>query len=499
MRRMTLWMMLLSLLLPASAWPQAVGEEIPQVESDSGRTADSRKLANALRLLETWIEAELAYKRIPGMSAAIVHDQEVVWAHGFGFADLESRTPATPQTIYSICSISKLFTSIAVMQQRDAGKLRLDDAIGDHLPWFNIEEAHADSGRATLRGTLTHSAGLPRESAHPYWTGPEFLFPTRDQIMAGVAGQQTLYPADTYFQYSNLGLTLAGETVAAVSAQPYAEYIQQHILNPLGMSSTTTEIPADQAGGRLAIGYGPTPREGARPRLPVFQARGIVPAAGFASTVEDLAKFASWQFRLLASGDDEILDANTLREMHRVHWVDADWSTHWGLGFAVSRRDDATFVGHGGSCPGFRSTVTLQTSDRVAITVMANAMGVNPGQVAQRAYELVAPALIAAAAGDDDTTDASVTDDADLERYLGLYRSYWGESAIVRWEDGLAAVGLPTEDPLGNLTKLEHVDGHTFRRLRDNGQPGEDWVFVVNGNGDVTRLQQHGNYSEKVR
>ena len=505
MRRITVWVLVLSLSIPANAWAQAVADAAPPAGTPADRVADDPGVAKALQLLETWLDAELAYKRIPGLSAAIVHDQNIVWARGFGFADLERRQPATPQTIYSICSISKLFTSIAVMQQRDAGNLRLDDEIRDHLPWFDIEESHADSGRATLRGVLTHSSGLPRESAHPYWTGPEFLFPTREQITESDSRQQTLYPADTYLQYSNLGLTLAGETVAAVSGQRYADYIQEHILGPLDMSSTTTEIPADEAGGRLATGYGPLRREGSREQVPVFQARGISPAAGFASTVEDLAKFASWQFRLLASGETEVLAANTLREMHRVHWVDEDWSAHWGLGFSVSRSDDTTFVGHGGSCPGFRSSLTLQPRDRVAVTVMANALGVNPGLYARRAYEIVGPALSAAAeadaARDEATADSADLDpdNSELERYVGLYRSTWGESAIVLWEDGLASMSLPTDDPLGGLTKLTHIEGNTFHRVRDNGEPGEEWVFEVDTSGAVTRLRQHGNYSEKVR
>ena len=87
--------------------------------------------------------------------------------------------------------------------------------------------------------------------------------------------------------------------------------------------------------------------------FPFFLVNGIAPAAGFASTVEDVARFASWQLRLLEKGGKEILAANTLKEMHRVHWTDPDWNTTWGLGFSVSRSDGKTYVGHGGLvfCP----------------------------------------------------------------------------------------------------------------------------------------------------
>ena len=113
----------------------------------------------------------------------IVHDQNIVWSHGFGFADRERRVEATAKTIYSICSISKLFTSIAVMQIRDQGRLDLGDSPNQHLPWFDIDQTYPDHAPITIRGMLTHSSGLPRESDFPYWSGPDFEFPSREQVI----------------------------------------------------------------------------------------------------------------------------------------------------------------------------------------------------------------------------------------------------------------------------------------------------------------------------
>ncbi len=457
--------------------------------------ADDSRVQEALAVLDVWLQAQLDYDRIPGISAAIVHDQELVWSAGYGFADIAARRPATPSTIYSICSISKLFTSIAVMQQRDAGKLRLHDPVADLLPWFEIDQQHAEAGLATVRGLLTHSAGLPRESAHPYWTGPDFPFPSRQEVIEGVTHQSTLYPADTYFQYSNLGLTLAGELVAQVSGQPYGEYVREHILDPLGMSSTTPEIPVERSGEMLATGYGPWRRSGEREAVTLFQARGIAPAAGYASSVQDMARFASWQLRLLETGGEELLAANTLRQMHRVHSVDPDWSTHWGLGFSVSRRDDKTFVGHGGSCPGFRSSFTLQTKAKFGAVAMANAMGVNPGLYTRRSYELVGPAIAKAVA----EPDGAKPHDPELDEFVGRYESAWGETAIIIWQGKLASMSPASADPVASITKLERVEGDVFRRKRDDGDLGEEWVFERDGDGNVVRLQRNGNYSERVR
>jgi hypothetical protein len=289
-------------------------------------------------------------------------------------------------------------------------------------------------------------------------------------------------------------LTLAGEVVTAVSGQPYGQYVTQSILEPLGLESTTPYLPEDQRGERFATGYGVFPRKGDRHEVPFFQARGIAPAAGYASTVNDLAKFASWQFRLLEKGGEEVLKANTLREMHRVHWVDPDWDTTWGLGFSVSRVDDHTFVGHGGSCPGFRSQLLLSPEDKVATVFMTNAMGVDTRKYTKQAYDIVGPAIAKAL----ESPDEAKATPPELERYTGLYRSFWGESAVITWEGGIAVISTRSNDPIEGISKLKHVEGHVFRRIRDDKKLGEEVVFELDDEGRVVRMQRHGNYMEKV-
>jgi len=103
---------------------------------------------NELALVESWIASQRMYDNVPGLSLAIALDQELAWSGGFGYADIDLKTPAKADTIYGICSISKLFTGIAVMQLRDQGKFQLDDPIASLLPWFNLKQAH--DGRPLL-------------------------------------------------------------------------------------------------------------------------------------------------------------------------------------------------------------------------------------------------------------------------------------------------------------------------------------------------------------
>jgi CubicO group peptidase (beta-lactamase class C family) len=455
---------------------------------------DDPRVQMALGVLEIWVDAERAYKDIPGVSMAVVHDQELLWTKGFGLADRARNVPASSDTIYSVCSISKVFTAVGVLQLRDQGKLQLDDPISRHLPWLDIRQTYADAPPMTLRGILTHSAGLPRESDHPYWTYPDYTFPTPEEVRQGLSHQQTLYPEGRYLQYSNLGLTLAGEVVAEVSGQPYPEYARRHILDPLGLSDTSTEIPVEHRNGRFATGYGGQKREGEREVMPFFQTNGISAAAGYASTVVDLARFASWQFRLLDEGGEEVLKASTLREMQRVQWVDPDWKTTWGLGFSVSRRDDKTFVGHGGSCPGFRSQLLLQTDEKFAAVSMTNASDADAGALTQTAYRLVAPAIAESRRSPE---KANAPDDK-LKIYVGTYRNGWGgEIAVFPWKAGLGMLYLPTDNPAESIDELKPSGEHAFRRVRkDDGTLAEEVRFTVE-NGEVTRFTRHNNHYPK--
>ena len=457
---------------------------------------DDPRVGEAIHFLELWLDAQRAYEQIPGISFAFVHDQELVWSRGFGYSDLDKKTPTTPKTIYSICSISKLFTSVAVLQLRDQGFFRLDDPVGNILPWFDIKQTYPDGPAVTVKGLLTHSSGLPRESDHPYWTGPDFMFPTREQIIERLSHQKTLYPADKYFQYSNLGLSLAGEVIAEVSGKSYADYVTESILVPLDLKDTRPELPEHEKGRRLATGYSAITREGVRKPCPFFQARGIAPAAGYSSTVEDLAKFASWQFRLLENGGSELLNVNTLREMHRVQWMDPDWETAWGLGFAVWRNMNETFVGHGGSCPGYRTQLLLNPKNKIATIFMANASGVNTRMFTQQAFQIVASAIKAAL----DSTKAAEPPDPKLKKFTGTYsvEPWGGEMAVFFWKGNLAMVSFPNENPVDRITKLKHVEENVFKRIRDDGELGEEVVFETDSDGKVIRLQRHNNYYRKL-
>jgi CubicO group peptidase (beta-lactamase class C family) len=486
--------LLLALALPAGA-QEAAPQATPPPAASGAAIAEHPRVKQALAATATWLEAQWAYEQIPGVSAAIVHDQQVLWSGAWGLAERETRRPARVDTLYSICSISKLFTSLATMQQRDAGALRLDDPLVRHLPWFALAKTEGE-GEVTIEGLLTHASGLPRESDHAYWTGPGFEFPTREQVRERLSGQVPLYPPETYFQYSNLGMALLGEVVGAAAGEPYDRYVRRSILDPLGLGSTYPEMPAEERGKRLAVGYSALDREGRRAPVAFFQARGIAPAAGFASTALDLAAFAAWHFRLRASGGTEVVKATTLREMQRIHWADPDMESRWGLGYALWRSDNQSFVGHDGSCPGFRTSLLMNNDQRLATVFMANAQGVNANRFSQQMHDLVAPAVKAAAK----ETGAPKAADAGLERYRGVYASgFAGEVAVFPWEDGLGMISLPNAEPARGITKLKPAGEHVFRRLRSDEKLGEEIVFELGNDGRAKSFRRHYNVFSRTR
>ena len=469
----------------------------PAEEPVRSIASDSR-IEDALAAWAVWVENDLGESGVPAASYSFVYRDELLASGGIGFADPETGSKADADTLYSICSISKLFTSIAVMQLRDAGKLDLDESIGDSVPWFaSLTDAHPGDEPISIRRVLTHSAGLPRESDSPYWA-PDFDFPTTEQIRERLPSQQTLYPSGRYFQYSNLGMALLGEVVASRSGRPWAEVVLEDILAPLGMDNTFTSVPDAHATGRLAAGFSARRGSPDRERLTLFDVEGIGPAAGMASSANDLAAFARWQLRLRAEQGDQVLKSSTLREMQRVHWVDPDWKTTWGLGFSVVNRDDMTWARHGGGCPGYYTEFAVLPKEELGIVVLTNAIGSNHALYARKAAAVLAPAVKAASKGTEDSPER----DTELDRYVGVYDTVWGREGVVRWKDGLAAVWLSSRaiDPEEWIAPLKHVEGHVFRRVRtDDKSLGEEWFFEVDEDGQVVSVTVHSNPAVRVR
>ena len=155
------------------------------------------------------------------------------------------------------------------------------------VPWFSIKKTYAGGPPITIRPLITHTSGLPREVSGVNWS--DLSFPNRDHMLRTLPNQTAIFPPQTEWKYSNLAVSLAGEIVAEVSGEPWAQYVERHILRPLGMAATRSAPVRDTPG--LAVGYGRRVPGRTRDVEPFVDMGAESPAANMASNVEDLAKF----------------------------------------------------------------------------------------------------------------------------------------------------------------------------------------------------------------
>ena len=452
------------------------------------RVADHADVQGARRLFTAWLDGQMLHRHLPGVVVGVVADQELVWAAAFGMADTGRRTAMTTGTRFRMASHSKLFTATAVMQLREQGKLRLDDPVSKYLPWFQVKSAEAEDPPITIEELLTHSSGLPRE-AGSHWT--TFEFPTGEQLRGLMTERQAPFSPDVRWKYSNLAYAIAGQVIETVSGQTWADYVEQHIYKPLGMSASSVDRNVPE----LATGYGRLMPDGSRAVNPFIDARGLAAATGITSTVEDMAKFVSAQFRKGRMGGRQILSTGSLREMHRVRVLESNWTQGNAIGFAVRRERDKVFVSHGGSYPGYQTNTLLNLESKVGVIVLTNADDANPGAMATQVMNTVGEAVAKAAAPPETPT----TWDPAWSRFAGLYRGRGGESHVVELNQRLVIIS-PNAATLDNPIRLEPIGNGQFRYVAPTGGgPVGEIVRFVEEDGRVVRMITGDSYVERVR
>jgi D-alanyl-D-alanine carboxypeptidase len=468
---------LIIIILIVGAW---VPTELGAIES----LIENPEVSAAIAVFDAWCQHTVFNREQPGVSIGIVHDKDLIWAKGYGYADLEKGIPAKPSTAYRIASITKLFTATAILQLRDAGKLQLDDPVAKHLIWFRLNDTFEDSPVITIRHLLTHTSGLPRELNALYWD--EMKFPELEEFVEMFQEASTILPRETELKYSNVGFNVLGHVIASVSGESYSDYVREHILLPLGMMGTEVIPRKDMS--TLAVGYGFRKPDQPRRTESFFDKKAMASSGNMASTVEDLAKFISLQFREDAAGGAQILKGSTLREMHRVHWLSPNWKSGWGLGWSVVRSDGQVRITHGGSVPGYKTYVSAAPADKFGVIVLTNAEDGNPRSYADNAWSIIAPAVKKAT----EITEELPVVDSSWMKYVGDYEWEDGSPVKVMLLNSELALVDPTEDnPWDGRIRLEPVSEGVFR-MKDQSQKGELIQFEMNESGEVTRIIMPG-------
>jgi CubicO group peptidase (beta-lactamase class C family) len=467
---------------------RALDAQAPAASSGKSRVASDPDVLGAERLFSAWMNGQIAYRDLPGIAVGVVSDQELVWAAGFGYANVAEKTPMTPTTKFRMASHSKMFAAIAIMQLREQGKLRLDDPVSNYLPWFKAKPAGDDDGPITIEQLLSHSSGLQRE-AGDHWTSYEF--PTAEELRRLYADRQAAFAPSVRWKYSNLAYAIAGMLTEQVTGERWADYIDRNIFKPLGMNASSVDknVPG------LTVPYGRRMPDGTREVLPFVDARGMAAATGVTSNVEDMAKFVSAQFRRGTRGGDRIVSTGSLRELHRVRSVEENWTAGTALGFDVSRIDNRTYVGHGGGYPGNTTQTLIQLDDKVGVIVLTNTNDSNPFDIARQLMSTVGRAVAKASA----PKPVVVAWDSTWARFAGLYRGRGGDSQVILLNQRLVLI-TPNATNVDNPITLEPLGGGRFRFVAPTGGGvvGEIVRFVEQA-GRPMRMYTGDSWIDRVR
>ncbi len=437
-------------------------------------------LATAIDLYDAWIRYTMQRKHQPGLAVGIVYDGDLLWGHGFGYADIDAKRPVTLETRFRIASISKTFTAVGIMQLRDAGALSLDDPVSNYLDWFDLQYEGAPA--ITIRNLLTHTSGLPRDSHNPMWT--ECDAPDWDDFVAGLKSRPPTRPPYDKFAYSNVGYSLLGGIIEQLSGESWASCLQRNIVDPLGMLETHPVPQSDDP--HLATGYSQLNDQYERVPMPFFLMNGFEASANFASSLNDLVKYAAFH---LGEQENAVLSPHSLRDIHRVHWLEPSWSEGYGLGSMQYKLGDWSISGHAGGYPGYLTGFTLCREHKTAVIVLTNALGSAPPEYINQGYKLVLPEIIKA------TEMPAPEANPEWQIYLGEYLHEWGYEKVILRGGQLQIVSLDAMEYPPII--LKPTDAEHIFTIEEQGGSNETLRFELDEAGEVRRMWLRNEYAFK--
>jgi CubicO group peptidase (beta-lactamase class C family) len=411
--------------------------------------------AKVAEYVSALVRHEMKKRDVTGLSIALVDDQRVVWAEGFGYADKAGKVLASPDTVYRAGSISKLFTATAAMQLAEGGKMDIDRPLGDYLPEFSIRTRFVDAAPVTPRSIMTHHSGLPSDYLKGMWTrDPEPFTRVADRIKDEYATN----PPGTVFSYSNLGMTLLGDATGKAAGRDFVSHVHEEILLPLGMSRSSFSPSAD--GTPLAAKGYRKRKEAEDPPL------RDVPAGGLNTSVLDLSRFVRMVLAGGKAGDRQLIKPETLAEMLRPQNTDVplDLDFRVGLGWMlgglgdIDIRNGGPVAHHAGATLLFHGQMIVLPERKLGVVVLANSATAG-GTVNKVATEALKFAL-EAKTGDrqperekPEGGEGSLSPEA-LQRYEGWYATPLGAVNVRKTPGGLRA------DVMGRTLRLiPRVDG----------------------------------------
>jgi CubicO group peptidase (beta-lactamase class C family) len=322
--------------------------------------------------IDAYVEGQMRRLKIPGASLAVVEGDKIVHRRGFGRARPGGDAP-TPQTPFFIGSLTKSITALAVMQLVEAGRVEPDAPVQCYLPWFRVADPQA-SAQITVRHLLNQTSGLPMVAGNVALADLDDRPDATERQVRALATLKLTRPVGSKWEYSNLNYNVLGLIVEAASGEPYAEYVQKQILEPLDMRRTYTEKKLAQENG-LATGHRhwfslPLPA----PNLPV--PRGSLPSGQLISCAEDMAHYLIAHLNRGRYRNVQVLSAPGIDELHRgvaEFGYGSFAAGRYGMGWFEVDLDGTTTYLHGGNVPDFSAFMALVPEQKRGLVVLFNA------------------------------------------------------------------------------------------------------------------------------
>jgi CubicO group peptidase (beta-lactamase class C family)/D-alanyl-D-alanine dipeptidase len=469
----------------------------PRLHAQAAITA-AKPYAEITKTLESIIEREVKDKELPALSVALVDDQKVVWARGFGLADPKAKKPATAETVYRVGSVSKLFTDIALMRLVEKGELDLDAPVTKYLPDFKPKTKFDKP--ITLRMLLSHRAGVVRESPVGNYFDP--TSPSLEAMVRSMNDTENVYEPGARIKYSNAGIATAGYVLEKIHKQPFATFLGKSLLTPMGMTQSSFE-PTDAVKKNLAKAEMWT-YPGRTFEAPTWEL-GMPPAGSMYSTAPDLGRFLTILFNRGQAEGERILKPETLEKMYEPQFAKPGEKTGFGIGFYLTELDGKRVIGHGGAVYGFATELAALPGEKLGVVVIASKDGANA--VTHRIGESALRLMLAAKEGKP-LPQLDETKPLDAEEARKLAGRYKGGEKGEKWFDlferGGRLFALPgrggmraevkkigddliLDDTLDYGTRLKRKDGKlvlgatTYERVEvpRPAPPPERWLGLI--------------------
>jgi CubicO group peptidase (beta-lactamase class C family) len=384
--------------------------------------------------IENIIATKMTEARAPGLSLAIVKDNQVIYTRGFGSRNLKENLPATPDTLYGIGSCTKSFTALAIMQLVESGRLNVNDPVNKYLPQFKLKGKN--DKQITIHHLLTHSSGIPNlgtaeilikrmtnlgESFIPLSSSEDFFL-----HINGAQEEVVAEPGERFF-YSNEGYTLLGMIVEKVSGMSYIDYVQEYILKPLKMNRSTFIKEKFEKDADTMVPYIFEAKEGeikaisyTHPFCPFIYAAG-----GLLSSVAELTHYLIANMNAGIYENVRIIDTKLLSEMHKPHikmgWLFHGGEAKYGYGWIITEN----FLGqrvieHGGSTGLSSAELAFMPDQKIGVAIASNIGG-------SEFLSLIAFGIMALLIGKDPEKDIpAFKAEKKMKMLIGEYTSYKG-------------------------------------------------------------------------